>query len=77
MGGAIPKLDQRVLGFGVAAGLVHPVTGYQITTSINLAPQIASCLKSHIQTPQKAVQKAWKLMWTKETAKVETLQNRS
>lgn len=66
MGGAVPELDQHVLGFGVAAGLVHPVTGYQITTSINLAPQIASCLKLHIQTPQKAVQEAWKLMWTKE-----------
>ena len=41
MGGALPALEQPLLGFGSAAGLVHPATGYQMVRTMNLAPKVA------------------------------------
>ena len=40
MGGAMPTIPQRVVGFGGAAGLVHPATGYMISRTMNLAGHI-------------------------------------
>jgi lycopene cyclase-like protein len=40
MGGAMPTFPQRVVGFGGAAGLVHPATGYMISRTMNLAGHI-------------------------------------
>ena len=75
MGSMVPNLNQRVLGFGVAAGLVHPVTGYQISRSINLAPKIASCIAENIHDPQKAVNNAWKIMWPRDIQRMWSLYN--
>eukprot|EP00166_Cyanidium_caldarium_P004190 ctg_433.g262 len=41
MGGALPDLAQSVVGFGGAAGLVHPSTGYMLSRTLNMARELA------------------------------------
>ncbi|MGI8815811.1 MAG: lycopene cyclase family protein, partial [Pseudonocardia sp.] len=36
-----------VLGFGAAAPLTHPATGYQLATALRAAPQVARALAEH------------------------------
>ncbi|KAA8495109.1 Lycopene beta cyclase, chloroplastic/chromoplastic [Porphyridium purpureum] len=51
MGGALPKLDQPVLGYGGAAGFVHPATGYSLTRSLNASPATAAQILSALSAP--------------------------
>jgi hypothetical protein len=41
MGGTLPKRDQRVIGVGGTAGLVHPSTGYMVARTLGAVPQLA------------------------------------
>ena len=42
MGGPLPARTTRVVGFGAAAGLVHPVTGYSVAASLRAATRVAN-----------------------------------
>ncbi len=46
MGGALPRFDRDVVPYGAAAGYVHPVTGYSITTSFGAADRVATAIVS-------------------------------
>lgn len=41
MGGVLPKRDQRVIGIGGTAGMVHPSTGYMVARTLGAVPQLA------------------------------------
>eukprot|EP00873_Tetraselmis_striata_P010501 jgi/Tetstr1/430765/TSEL_020550.t1 len=41
MGGELPKVPQRTLAVGGAAGLVHPSTGYMVNRALSTAPTVA------------------------------------
>ncbi len=43
--------DHAALGFGAAAPLMHPATGYSVATSLRLAPQVASAIASKPGAP--------------------------
>lgn len=41
MGGVLPRRDQRVIGIGGTAGMVHPSTGYMVARTLGAVPQLA------------------------------------
>ena len=41
MGGVLPRRDQRVIGIGGTAGMVHPSTGYMVARMLGAVPQLA------------------------------------
>lgn len=61
MGEALPCLDQPVLGFGAAAGFVHPATGYSLASTLAMAPRLADAL-ARVQDPREA----WAALWPQE-----------
>lgn len=67
MGGPMPVVGQRTVGFGAAAGFVHPATGYSVSRSLQLAPVVARALAKGLETsPASASAQAWQVMWPAE-----------
>jgi lycopene beta-cyclase len=53
-----------VLGFGAAAPLIHPATGFSLAASLGLAPQVAAALATHLPDhPGRALAAAQKTVW--------------
>jgi lycopene epsilon-cyclase len=44
VGGTLPDTTQQHLGFGAAASMVHPATGYSVVRSLSEAPMYAAAL---------------------------------
>ncbi|WP_091293230.1 lycopene cyclase family protein [Amycolatopsis xylanica] len=64
----------RGLAFGVAAGLVHPATGYSLATSLQLAPRVASALARGLGVgPVTAVRAARDAIWSPRARAVHAL----
>jgi lycopene beta-cyclase len=67
MGGALPDLRQRIVGFGGAAGMVHPATGYLLTRVLERAPVLARTLAAELggagADPAHAACAAWQALW--------------
>jgi hypothetical protein len=51
MGGTLPKRDQRVIGVGGTAGLVHPSTGYMVARTLGAVPQLADRIVDELSRP--------------------------
>lgn len=62
MGHCAPAPRPDLLSFGAAAGLVHPATGYSLTTSLRTAAQVAAAL-SGAGTPVERTLAAWDVLW--------------
>ncbi len=63
MGGAIPA-DPRVLGFGAAAGMVHPATGYLLPRVLGAADRLADAVVAGLSDgPARAVAAGWDALW--------------
>lgn len=53
-----------VLGFGAAAPLIHPATGFSLAASLRLAPEVAAALAAHLPDgPGRALAAAQKTVW--------------
>lgn len=67
MGVALPPRDQPVIGFGGAAGMVHPATGYQVGTALRRAPALARALAEALgaadATAQSVAAAGWSAVW--------------
>ncbi|MEM6790799.1 MAG: lycopene cyclase family protein [Myxococcota bacterium] len=66
MDAPLPDLNQRVIGFGAAAGFVHPATGYSFGHSVRQAPPVAATIAHHLAadaTPAKVARAAYRTMW--------------
>jgi len=61
MGGPLPP-SQRVVGFGAAAGMVHPATGYSVGRTLRAADRLATALNPELP-PDQASTLAWKAVW--------------
>lgn len=60
-----------VLGFGAAAPLIHPATGFSLASSLRLAPQVAAALATHLPgDPAEALAAAQKTVWPLEARAV-------
>lgn len=53
-----------VLGFGAAAPLIHPATGYSLATSLRLAPKVADAIATHLPDPGRALSAAHRTLWS-------------
>ncbi len=51
MGGALPRLPQRVVAVGGTAGQVHPSTGYMIARVLGAAPAAADAIIDALSSP--------------------------
>lgn len=67
MGGPLPRRDHPVVGFGAAAGMVHPATGYQVGAALSRAPALADALARALDAPDAAPATAaaagWRAVW--------------
>jgi lycopene cyclase-like protein len=66
MGGALPR-PQRVVGFGGAAGMVHPATGYLLARTLAGAPVLAAAVEEALGRPgggpAEAARAGWEALW--------------
>lgn len=52
------------VGFGAAAPLIHPATGFSVSASLRLAPRVAAALAAHLPTdPDAALAAAGRTIW--------------
>jgi lycopene beta-cyclase len=52
------------LGFGAAAPLIHPATGFSLAASLRLAPRVAAALAAYLpDAPDKALAAARETVW--------------
>lgn len=67
MGGPLPSPRQRVVGFGGAAGMVHPATGYLLARVLADAPVLAAALADVLGrpggAPAAASRAGWEALW--------------
>ncbi|MEX0658423.1 MAG: lycopene cyclase family protein [Egibacteraceae bacterium] len=67
MGGPLPSPGQRVVGFGAAAGMVHPATGYQVGAALARAPHLGRALAGALDdpgaTPAGVAAAGWRAVW--------------
>jgi len=69
MGGALPKRNQRLIGFGGAGSIVHPATGYMLTRVMAAASQLANSITKDLMQngdafdADNATQNAYDSMW--------------
>ena len=76
MSSSTPPRRVDVLRFGAAAGLVHPVTGYSVTTSLRLASPVAEAIiAAHGRGERGAALRdaAWSALWSPAMRKVRAL----
>ncbi|EKU98956.1 lycopene cyclase (CrtL-type) [Leptolyngbya sp. PCC 7375] len=65
----LPDLNQRVLGFGGAASMVHPATGYMVGAMLRRAPAVAVAIATAISNGdvgEALAQAGWQTLWTTE-----------
>lgn len=78
MGGALPDGGQRVVGFGAAAGMVHPATGYSVVRSLAAAPALARTIARALgrpgASPERAARAAWETLWSADDRRRYALQ---
>ena len=73
MGGALPARDQRILGIGGAAAVVHPSTGYNLCRTLMGATDAAREIEKELATENpnldRAVASAYNALWSTENIK--------
>jgi lycopene cyclase-like protein len=66
----LPDLQQRVVGFGGSASMVHPASGYMVGSLLRRAPTLAEAIVAGLQDPQVRGQQlavqAWQALWPLE-----------
>lgn len=66
----LPDLSQRVLGFGGAASLVHPASGYMVGSLLRRAPGMAAAIFAALARPElsaaQVAETVWGALWTPE-----------
>ncbi len=55
-----------VLAFGAAGGLVHPVSGFQLSGALADAPTVAQTIADALPDGAAATQAAWQVLWPPE-----------
>lgn len=66
----LPNLHQRTVGFGGAAAMVHPASGYQVGSALHRAPYVAKALAAVLSAPNgnptAAAAAAWQAVWPRD-----------
>lgn len=66
----VPLLDQPVLGYGGAASMVHPASGYQVGAALRNAPVVAQAVVQALDvgaaSPHQIAAAGWQALWSPE-----------
>ncbi|MCB9664774.1 MAG: lycopene cyclase family protein [Alphaproteobacteria bacterium] len=65
----LPDMAQRVVGFGAAASMVHPATGYTLARVLGTAPDLAAAIADGLAAglaPDALAREAWRALWTED-----------
>ncbi len=66
----LPHLDQPIFGYGGAASMVHPASGYQVGEALRRAPEIAQVIAAALARPDsgplETAGAAWQALWSPE-----------
>nr|WP_204153551.1 lycopene cyclase family protein [Leptolyngbya sp. CCY15150] len=65
----MPFLDQPVVGFGGAASMVHPASGYMVGSLLRRGPIVAEAIAQALNgasSPQQTARAAWQALWSPE-----------
>jgi len=66
----LPNLDQRVVGFGGAASMVHPASGYMVGSLLRRAPGLAAAIAGALGDGSldgaQVASRAWQALWPLE-----------
>jgi lycopene beta-cyclase/lycopene epsilon-cyclase len=65
----LPDLNQLVVGFGGAAGMVHPASGFMVGSVLRRSPGLAAAIASAFEgptTPPAVAAAAWGALWPAE-----------
>ncbi len=66
----LPDLTQQVVGFGGAASMVHPASGYMVGSLLRRAPDLAAAIAAGLGTPgldsASVARGAWAALWPLE-----------
>jgi lycopene cyclase-like protein len=66
----LPNLEQRVVGFGGAASMVHPASGYMVGALLRRAPGLAEAIAEALADRSlggaQVAQRAWQALWPLE-----------
>lgn len=66
----LPDLSQPVVGFGGAASMVHPASGYMVGALLRRAPELADALASALQdssaAPAEIARAGWTGLWSRD-----------
>lgn len=76
MGGRLPQRSTTVVGFGAAAGYVHPVTGYSVAASLRAAPRVAEAITQAIGGGLRGaalVEDVWCAVWPRDLLRTRAL----
>lgn len=66
MGWGLPSFSRLVVGFGAAAGFVHPVTGYSVAASLRATDRVSSSIHRAVSmnlAVADRVQHTWESVW--------------
>lgn len=73
----LPDLTQRTVGFGGAASMVHPASGYMVASVLRRAPDLALAVAGALGGPdaseQRAAEAAWGALWPRERRRAREL----
>ena len=73
----IPSFKQSILGFGGAAGMVHPASGYLVGSLLRRAPVVAKAISKAMlnksASPEEIAAKGWRALWPKELIRKKAL----
>lgn len=66
----LPDFNQPVVGFGGAASMVHPASGYMVGALLRRSPGVADAIAMALDTPysnpQRVAQAAWQALWPQD-----------
>ena len=66
----LPDLNQRVVGFGGAGGMVHPASGFMVGSLLRRAPDLASAIAAALASDHgdaaAVARQAWQSLWPQE-----------
>jgi lycopene beta-cyclase len=75
----LPDFSQAVVGFGGAASMVHPATGYMVGSLLRRGPDLARAIAQSLEdrntSPAQAAQAAWQALWPAERIRKHYLYN--
>jgi len=81
LGGPLPKARQEHVGFGAAANLVHPATGYSIARTLSAAPKMADAIadslthqRDHGGSSADVAAEVWTSLWSPELRRQSSFQ---